>query len=215
MKTCFPACFIALGLAAPVMAADMPLERTVQGNTVISNRDPQVHIDVPPSATFVGTDTWMLQSYWDDIMLYAFVDAGAQRQVQRLYWVQFEAYLPSHPEEHHHYDSTRHVTLGGMDFLVDTWTESPGSQKDVPDSDDAHLHGLLTAKGYSLPASMMTVRFVHLMDGGRKELMFIYSEPTPAGLIAGDLKKSGKAYGQWAELEKGLIERGEKSFELH
>jgi hypothetical protein len=45
--------------------------------------------------------------------------------------------------------------------------------------------------------------------------MFIYKEPIPPGLTAEDLQKGGKAYGQWAELEKGLIERGEKSFQLH
>lgn len=196
--------------ASPALKPD----RAVEGNIVSSSHDPEVRISVPASAAYVGADHWILQAYADDIELHAFADVDAKKQVQRLYWVQFEAYLPAHPEYHHTYDSTRHATLGGMDFLIDTWTGS-SSSKDEPDSDSAHLHGMLATRGYALPASTMSVRFVHLMDGARKELMFIYKEPIPPGLTAEDLQKGGKAYGQWAELEKGLIERGEKSFQLH
>jgi hypothetical protein len=62
---------------------------------------------------------------------------------------------------------------------------------------------------------MLTVRFVHLMDDARKELMFIYKEQAPDGLTADDLKQGGKAYAQWPEVEKGLLERGQQSFQLH
>ncbi|HEX7964244.1 MAG TPA: YciI family protein [Gammaproteobacteria bacterium] len=201
--------------AEPLMAdaAALKPERTVQGNVVSSKRDPAVAITLPASAAYAGADRWILQTYFDDIELHAFVGADKDKQVQRLYWVQFEAYLPSHPEYHHTYDSARHVMLGGLDFLVDTWAETLDS-KDGPDSDTAHLKALLVKQGYALPQSMILVRFVHLMDGGRKELMVIYSEPAPAGLTAADLKKGGKAYGQWPGIEKGLIERGRQSVQL-
>lgn len=201
--------------AAPLPAA---LEsggprRSVQDNVVRSSADPAVQIELPRSAAFVGSDSWVLQAYADSIMLYAFADSDAARGIQRLYWVQFEAYLPSHPEYHHTYDSTRHATMGGLDFLVDTWAESENAQDDA-DSDSAHLKALLSAKGYRLPSSMVSVRFVHLMEGARKELMFIYSEPAPDGLTATDLKKGGKAYARWPDIEKGLIQRGQSSIEL-
>ncbi len=43
-------------------------------------------------------------------------------------------------------------------------------------SDDEHIFALLRTNGYRLPSRMTSVRFVHLMDNKRKELMFIYSE---------------------------------------
>jgi len=206
-------CLAALGLLAAGAQAAAP-ERSVEGHSLASAHDPKVRIDLPTPATYVGADRWLLKEYADDIELHAFVDADAQKHVQRLYWVQFEAYLPSRPELKHTYDSPRHVTMGGMDFFVDSWAEATGS-KDDPDSDSAHLKALLGSKGFELPTSVISVRFVHLMDGARKELMFIYSEPAPAGLTAADLKKGGKAYGQWVDLEKGLMERGEASIRFH
>lgn len=190
-----------------------PPDRALRGRSLVSGGDPQVQVDLPASSVYAGTDHWLLKQYFDQIELHAFVDAGKDKQVQRLYWLQFEAYLPSHPEYHHGYDSTRHAMLGGLDFLVDTWAESTAS-KDEPDSDTAHLKALLAAQGYALPASMVTVRFVHLMDGGRKELMYIYSEPAPDGLAAADLKQGGKACARWPAIEEGLIERGKKGVTL-
>ncbi|HEV2212222.1 MAG TPA: hypothetical protein VGS99_02635 [Gammaproteobacteria bacterium] len=209
MKMLAALSLIALGPLAATAQTAAP-ERGVQGHSLSSLHDPKVEMTLPATATYLGSDRWILKAYADDVELHAFVEAGDTRQVQRLYWVQFEAYLPSRPELKHTYDSPRHTSLGGMDFFVDTWAESTGS-KDGPDSDSTHLKALLKAKGYTLPATMMSVRFVHLMDGGRKELMFIYSEPAPAGLTAADLKLGGKAYGQWPGLEKGLMERGQKS----
>jgi uncharacterized protein YciI len=205
---------------SPVFHSPDPLpnpaapDRSVKGNTLTSGHDPAAQVALPDSASYVGADRWTMKAYADDVELHAFVDADPAKDVERLYWVQFEAYLPTHPEYHHTYDSTRHVTLGDLDCHVDTWVESTDA-KDDPDSDSAHLHGLLRTKGYALPASMMSVRFVHLMDGARKELMFIYSEPTPDGLRAEDLKKGGKAYDRWPALEKGLIERGQQSIRIH
>ena len=171
----------------------------MQGNTVTSSHDPKAQIALPASAAYAGASHWILEAYFDDIELHAFVEAAPDKQVRKLYWVQFESYLPSHPEYHHTYDSTRHATLGGLDFLVDTWAESTGP-KDEADSDTAHLKAVLAGKGYTRPASMISVRFVHLMDGARKELMFIYSEPAPDGLSAADLKQGGKAYARWPEM---------------
>jgi uncharacterized protein YciI len=198
---------------APTFFATPP-DRAVQGRTLISGGDPQMQLDLPASATYAGMDHWLLKQYFDQVELHAFVEAAPDKRVQKLYWLQFEAYLPSHLEYHHTYDSNRHVNIGGLDFLVDTWAESE-SAKDEPDSDTAHLKAVLAAKGYALPASMISVRFVHLMDGARKELMFIYSEPVPDGLTAADLKQDGKAYAQWPAIEKGFIERGEKSIQFH
>lgn len=93
--------------------------RIVQGHTVVSSHDPKVEITLPSRAAYVGTDHWLMERYADQIELFAFVEANEAKQVQKLYWVQFEAYLPSRPELKHGYDSKRHVTLGGWIFW---WT---------------------------------------------------------------------------------------------
>jgi hypothetical protein len=189
-------------------------ERTVQGNVVVSRHDPDVRIVLPAAATYAGSDRWVLKAYADDIELHAFVAATPDKHVKRIYWVQFEAYLPSQPQLKHTYNSKRHVTRGGMDFYLDTWVESPAPQD--PDSDQAHLDALLRAAGYILPKSMMSVRLVHLMDGARKELMFIYSEDTaPTGFSVTELDKGGAGRDRWREIERGLIGRAERSITFH
>lgn len=201
-------------VADHIAAGDMP-ERAVHGNTVVSSHDPRARIELPESATYVGSDRWLLKAYSDMIELHAFVDADADKHVNRIYWVQFETYLPSHPELKHHYDSVRHITLGGMDFYVDSWVERTDG-KEEPDSDGAHFKALLGSQGYTLPKSMMSARFVHLMDHSRKELMLIYGEDAAAtGHTPAELGTGGKAHGQWLVLERGLIERAQHSMTFH
>ncbi len=207
--------FVSVTLALSLTSTAIAAEPIANRNIIISTHDPEAQIEFPASAKFVGSSHWVLQAYEDDIKLNAYVDAGADKQVQRLYWLQFEAYLPSRPELKHIYDSKRHVTLGGMDFLVDTWVQTTVAT-DEPDSDDSQLQALVTGKGYTFPKYMMSVRFVHLMDGARKEMMYIYSEDlTPTGFTDDDLSKGGKAYSQWPRIEKGLIERGQASITFH
>lgn len=194
--------------------ADAP-ERSVRGGSITSMRDPALRITLPDSARYVGADRWVLYGI-ADCELHLFVDAGARKQVRRRYWVQFEQYLPTRPELHHTYDSPRHVSIDGLDFYLDTWTEVPGAPE-KPGSDGAQVLKLLRAKGYALPAAgLASVRLVHLLDQARrKELMVIYSEDlTPTGVTAADLKPGGKAHAQWEAMQAGLIERAKHSLGL-
>ena len=67
-----------------------------------------------------------------------------------------------------------------------------------------------------MQANMMFVRLVHLLDEEkRKELMIIYGEDlSPTAFTAADLKKDGKAYADWPQIEKGLIERAQERISL-
>jgi hypothetical protein len=186
-------------------------ERTVQANVITSERDPMVRIKLPKSVQYVGADRWILYGI-ADCELHAFVEADGDKKLQRLYWVQFEGYVPTRPELKHKYDSPRTTTLGGMNFYVDTWVRPKNAATQLG-SDLEHLNALIRAKGYKLPAGMMSVRLVHLLDEQkRQELMIIYSEDVaPTGFTAAELLPGGKAYGQWPAIEKGLIERAEKT----
>ncbi len=189
--------------------------RSVQGNVVTSDGEPRVQIQVPQSAHYVGSDRWVLFGI-ANCQLFVFVQADSRKHVQRLYWVQFEGYLPSMPKLQHEYKSTRHATLAGMDFYVDTWLdrrERAGvSSPDVhaldewirskgytvprgidTGSDEQHVAELLRAKGYTLPPKMMSVRFVHLVDNKRKELMIIYSEDAAPTGFTGLIERAEKA----------------------
>jgi len=189
-------------------------ERRVEANLIISERDPKGRIRLPNSVQYVGADRWVLYDI-ADCELHAFVEADRQKNVQRLYWVQFEGYIPSKPDLKHEYNSPRHEKIGGMDFYVDTWVRS-NDAKTRPGSDREHIEALLRAKGYQMPAGMMYVRLVNLLDEQRRrELMIIYGEDlTPTGFAEGELQKGGKAYDRWPAIENGLIERAVKKITI-
>ena len=199
-------CFLLAQTSAP--------ERKVEGNVITSAHDPQVRIELPESVQYVGADRWILYDI-ADCELHAFVDFDARKNVQRLYWVQFEGYIPSKPDLHHTYDSPRHTDIGGLDFYVDTWVRAK-DETTQSGSDRQHIEALIRAKGYKMPAGMAYLRLVHLLDEARrKELMIIYGEDLAStGFTAADLRQGGKAYDRWPEIEKGLIERAQQKIAI-
>lgn len=205
---------IAVVLACVFVAAQSAgPERRVEGNVVESERDPKVRVRLPQSAQYVGADRWILYDI-ADCELHAFVEADAQKHVQRLYWVQFEGYLPTRPELQHTYDSPTHADIGGMDFYVDTWVRATGEEA-RKGSDLEHIFALIRDKGYVMPDGMTYVRLVHLFDAKRKELMIIYGEDIArTGLTVTELKPSGKRHDRWPTVEKEARQRAEKSVEI-
>ena len=189
-------------------------ERQVQANVLTSKRDPKIRIELPKSARYVGAVRWPLFGV-ADCEVHVFVVANTQKVVQRLYWLQFEAYLPSRPELHYGYPFTKTETLSGMLFDVRA-RFGASSDTPKPGSDLEHVHALLRAKGYQLPEAMMNVRLVHLLDEQkRKELMIIYAEDLyPTGFTTNDLLPGGKRSGQWPSLETSLIQRAKKALAL-
>ena len=204
----------ALFLANCALQAGELSERKIQNNAIISERDPKVRIELPVGVRYAGASRWILYEI-ADCELHVFVEADDQQNVKRLYWIQFEGYLPSKPDLHHRYDSPRHTDLGGMDFYVDTSIDSR-DDKVTPGSDTEHLRGLIRAKGYKMPDGMISVRLVHLLDKAkRKELMIIYAEDVGStGLTAADLKDGGKAQDQWPGIESELIERAKEKVKI-
>jgi hypothetical protein len=207
---------LAMVLLCSYLAAQTAIpDRKVENHLITSGHDPAVRIRLPDSAQYLGADRWILYDM-ADCELHAFVDASPQKLVQRLYWVQFEAYLPTRPELHHTYDSPKHAQLGGMDFYVDNWVRSK-DERNRAGSDVEHIMGLIAKNGYRMPAAMMYVRLVHLLDDQkRKELMIIYGEDiAPYGFTAIDFQPRGKAYDQWPAVADGLLQRAKRSLNVH
>ncbi len=206
---------VAALLCCTALASDNPKpERQVQANVLTSQRDPKIRIELPASVQYVGADRWKLFDL-ADCELHLFVDATPQRIVQRLYWLQFEAYLPSRPELHHTYPFTKTDTLSGLLFDVRA-RFGPGSETPKPGSDSEHVQALLRAKGYEMPEGMMNVRLVHLLDDQkRKELMIIYAEDLkPTGFTVNDLMPGGKHAAEWPSLEASLISRAKRAVKI-
>jgi hypothetical protein len=177
----------------------------VQGTTITSMRDPAIKITLPAVAQYVGSDRWDLYNV-ADAEIQVFVEADAQKKVQRLYWVQFEAYLPDNTHSYD-YPFKEKLTHAGLDFDVTT-SFGATNRPTKPGSDREHVVALLNKAGYLIGAESMNLRLVNMVDDSkRKELMIIYAEDlAPSGFTAEKLKTpEGEA--KWRELKAGLIER--------
>ena len=203
------ALFTALLAGASIAQTPVP-ERRIEGTTVVSTHDPAMRIGLPASVHYVGSDRWLLLGF-DDCEMHVFVDADAAKRVQRLYWVQFEAYVPSRPDVHHDYSASRRITLHGLPFYLDTWVQGPDEPAEKG-SDGEHERALLAARGFIRPSNGMYVRLVHLPDAAmRKELMVIYGEDlAPTGFTAAQLGEHGAAHDRWPAIEQALIARAQQ-----
>jgi hypothetical protein len=202
------------GATTMAQTPEHKVERRVSGNVITSERDPAVRIELPKAAQYVGADRWVLYDI-AGCELHAWVEANAQKNVRRLYWVQFEGYVPSRPDLHYGYDSPKRAIIGGMDFYVDSWVRAKDA-KTQSGSDREHIQALVTAKGYRMPEGMMYVRLVHLLDKEkRKELMIIYGEDlAPTGFTAAELSEGGTKYDRWPGVADTLLDRAEKNLAL-
>jgi hypothetical protein len=201
-----------LVLGGAALAADKAPDRKVEGTTVSSSHDPALKITLPATAQYVGSDRWNLYDF-ADAEVHVFVEADAQKRIQRVYWLQFEGFLPDNTHTYK-YPFTEKLTHDGLEFDVKA-RFGPTNQPPKPGSDLERVLSLLGKGGYQMPAESMNVRLVYLPDEAkRKELMIIYAEDlAPAGTTSAQLDApEGKA--KWDELKKELIERALERIEL-
>ena len=204
--------------ATPVTAAvkvDPP--QAVVRDHVVTHKASGLTIQVPTSATYVGSDRFDLYGVADaEIQLFA--EADKNKNLTKLYWIQFESYWPSLPDKSYNYTGDRRETH----WRNTVWVNSgPGSTTETPrpGGDRAHMRAMLEKAGYKAPPAMAMVRMVQILDDpkgtghGRHELMFIYAE---------DLANTGKTLAEWAKLpdpawapvDKPLVKRAVKAFQV-
>lgn len=214
------AAFAVLGLAVPVAGAEPqgPLAG-VSGNSVIHPGE-ALGVHVTEAATHAGSERFTLYDV-ADAEVHVFVEADANRRMRRLWWIQFESYLPSKPELAYDYaDGNRPIELGG----VRTWLRSnpvPTTGPMRAGSDREHVFGILKRAGIGIPAEVMNVRLVQMLDDpqgtgkGRRELMIIYSEDlAPTGKRLSELTTDGKPNAAWAPIEEELVRRATESLRV-
>jgi len=196
-----------------LMAAAQAPEREVKGNRLISRSDPAFTIQVPRSAVYLGAERWDLYDV-ADCELHLFVEPHPDKTVKAMYWIQFEAFLPTN-EHTYDYSKDELVTFGGRAF----WKSSnfgPTNNTPRAGSDGERTRQMMARAGYKLPAERMSVRLVNLFDESRrKELMIIYAEDlAPSGFIASQLLDGNEPGPEWKNIEQGLVERAMKRIKL-
>lgn len=212
----FQLLFAALLATSPVTVPSAPAAK-VEAGLVSRRGSPAVEVRVPPTATYLGAERFSLFGV-ADCELHLFVDVDDKKQVKRLYWVQFEEYLPELPgaANRHEYDYSRD-SEPQTHWGQKVWVRSrfyPGDIESREGSDMNHFRGMVERAGYALPPWVMYSRFVRLLDDkdgsgrGRRELMLIYGEDmTGAGFKPDDFISNGDINEKWAPHRAALIAR--------
>ena len=187
----------------------------VSGHSV-THAGEKVRVHVPAGAVYAGSERFSLYGV-ADAEIHVFVEADAAKKMQRLYWVQFESYLPSNDHRYDYADGNSRMDLWG----AATWVRAGAASTATPPrpgSDSESTRRILSRAGYAVPAEIMSVRMVRILDDpegrgqGRRELMIIYGEDLAAsGKTLADLRTDGKLNDAAKLLEKALIERAAKA----
>lgn len=200
-------------------AVPATLAARVDGRT-LTHAGEGVTVRVPAAARYLGGERFNLYGVADaEVHVFAERDRGGA--LRRLYWIQFESYLPSRPELGYNYaEGNRRAELWG---LV-TWLRAGPTRTDGPmrpGSDREHVYNILRRANVPIPAEVMNVRMVQMLDDpqgtgrGRRELMLIYSEDlAPSGAGVADLVAEGRPNERWAPMEAALIERATRAFRV-
>ena len=209
----FVLAFAVVIASASATAQPLTPQRTVVGTSVLSRQDPNVRITVPSAAAYVEAVRFVLFGV-ADCELHLFVEADASKKVRRLYWVQFEAYLPEHPSlAYTHHPAFTPTTLNGVPFQQRA-RFGLSSEKPEPGSDADRAFALLRERGYTLPAETVNVTYKHFLDATmRKELLLIVlDDMATTGTRFADLVKGNDLQPAWAPLATRLLERAPAAF---
>ena len=192
-----------------------PKTRSVEGQVLTSTEMPAVRIEFDKGFKYVGGHSFILYDV-AHAEQHFFLDADREGRVKRMYWVQFEGYLPTNTNVYR-YKVNKTANIGGLEFIADAYTRNTKASPGRPDSDGARARAFLEGKGYRMASDdVLSQRLVHLIDEAkRNELMIIYLEDLSGmGLTAADLAEGGRAAPEWDEISNGLLDRAVKGMEV-
>ncbi|MGD9590766.1 MAG: hypothetical protein AB7Q37_17800 [Pyrinomonadaceae bacterium] len=200
--------FTAVSFAQGPEKVDLTVQRKVKGNAIISKELPAATLRFPKGFRYAGGHAFILYDV-ARAEQHFYVDADADGNVTRMYWIQFEGYLPSNTHAYD-YSSPKKVNIGGYDFFADVSPQKIDPKRGRPDSDGNRAREFLTQKGFKIASDeVMTQRLVAMLTpDNRQELMIIYLEVlTPFGVTAADLAEGGKDRSKWPAMADGLLKR--------
>jgi hypothetical protein len=210
-----------IGISPLLAAAQVPAEPAAQvRGHAVTHAGEGVTVRVPAAAAYLGSRRFDLYGV-ADAEVHVFAEGDRQKRLRRLYWIQFESYHPSRPELAYDYaDGNERMTLWG----TPTWVRAGPVLTNAPTragSDREQVVAILRAAGYAIPAEVMNVRMVQLLDDpagtgrGRRELMLIYSEDLgPTGARLADLVADGQPTARWTPMRAPLIQRAATAFRV-
>jgi hypothetical protein len=189
--------------------------RTVKEQTLSSTAVPSLNIKFDKAFKYLGTQKFVLYDV-ANAEQHFFVDADAQGRIKRLYWVQFEGYLPNN-DHTYNYKVNKTATIGGLDFIADAYPRNLKANPGRADSDGSRARSFLESKNLQMISEdVLSQRLVYMVDKGkRNELMIIYLEDLSGmGLTAADLSPGGRAADRWEQVSKELLERATKGMTI-
>lgn len=188
--------------------------RKIEGQTLSSSNLPKVNLKFDKDFKYVGTQSFILYEV-ANAEQHFFVDAGNDRKIKRLYWIQFEGYLPTNTHTYD-YQSTKVVKIGHLDFFADAFVRNIKSGPSRPGSDGTRAQEFLKSKGFTISDEVAMQRLVHLTDDTkRNELMIIYLEDLSAmGITAAELGPGGAKAASWPDISNALLDRAIKGMKV-
>ena len=207
--------FIFLGiflLVSQIVQSQTPRLRIVKGQTLTSLDQPKVKLTFDKAFKYVGAQSFVLYDV-ANAEQHFFVDAD-QGKIKRLYWIQFEGYLPSNTHTYR-YQPNKVVNIGRLSFIADAYFRNVAATPAPANSDGGRAAELLKSKGLKIGNDIMMQRLVHLTDESkRNELMIIYLEDlSDRGITAAEL--AGAKAASWPEISNALLERALKGIKLN
>lgn len=190
------------------------IHRSVENNLVTSSRLPVIRLQIGPAFTYAGCQDFVLYGV-AHAEQHLFVVARADRRVQRLVWVQFEAYLSGNGHTYD-YSSSQQIEVAGWPFCHNAdWTDREKNARERPDSDGALMLAPLRSRDFSTGTLEIFERYVTLSPDRRSELMPIYAEDAAdLGLDQEMLIACGKHGEPWVSARRELHARGLASFSI-
>jgi hypothetical protein len=169
-----------LALAQGPSAPQLPPQRKVDGQTIVSKELPAAELTFGKDFRYVGGQVVNLYGI-ADAEQHLFVKAPNSGAIERFYWVQFEHFLPSNAKTYH-YKPDRTTERGGLQFIydVEAFSDYAGLENADPATDGFAIHKPLAEHNLALPKRAARVRMIHLPTADRRnELMIIYGESLP------------------------------------
>lgn len=158
--------------------------RTCHNNLITSPAWPEIKIQVESGLRFIGVQQITIYKI-AAAEVYVFVEADAQRKIQRQLIVQFEHFLPhTDPSTYRYNYATPHtITIGGDAYKTDLRVVPVGAfGVPDPESDVAQVNQFIESQGYirlTQDIEQVVVKRImkELGEERRHEILWIYREP--------------------------------------